>query len=116
MTFARQLLQLGPRAVVITLAERGAVGAERRPEGSGSTSFEAYHLPAEPPEELLDTVGCGDVFLAALAVGWACWGRLEPALALAVRAAGRHCGYIGLDEIETLSEAWHGRASLATPP
>jgi len=108
MTFARQLLQLGPRAVVITRAERGAVGAERPPEGAGHSTFTAYHVPAVLPERIVDTVGCGDVFLAALAVGWACWGRLEPALALAVRAAGTHCGYSGLEEIESLSEVWRG--------
>lgn len=108
MRFARQLLLLGPQAAVITLGERGAVGAERPSGGSTRASFTAYHVPAEAPDEIVDTVGCGDVFLAALTVGWACWESVEAALRFAVRAAGAHCGYSGLEGIESLSEVWRG--------
>ena len=115
---ARHLLSLGPQAVVITLAEEGAVGAERPHRISGElrgARFAAHHVPAEPPPELVDTVGCGDVFLAALAVGWAVWGHLRPALALAVRAAGCHCSYEGLEGIGALRGVWCVTDVPATP-
>ena len=104
--FARHLLALGPRAVVITLAKDGAVGAERALAAHGRTRFAVHRVPAHQPDELVDTVGCGDVFLAALAVGWLEWSRLEPALRLATTAAGDHCAYPGLERTDTLRGAW----------
>ena len=108
--FACQLLLLGPAAAIITRGDRGAIGVER-PRGNGRR-FASYHVPAELPPKIVDTVGCGDVFLAALAAGWARWGTLEPALRLATRAAGLHAGYLGLKGISGLTSAWPAETAM----
>jgi sugar/nucleoside kinase (ribokinase family) len=97
--FARDLLALGPKAVVITRAEQGAIGAWRGPR-----QFETYIVRAESASRIVDTVGCGDVFLAALTVGFTRWEALEPSMNLAVRAASAHATYDGLRSIDRLRD------------
>jgi len=99
MAFARGLLDLGPQAVVITCAEDGAVGAERERNG-----FRTSSVLVQPVSEVVDTVGCGDVFLAGLAIGWMIWGALEPAMRLGAHAAALHTTYDGLTEMSKLRE------------
>lgn len=70
---AHDLRGLGPRAVVITLGEDGAVFHE----GDG-----AVHVPAAPVDAV-DTVGAGDAFVGVLAARLS----LDEGLAAAVRAA-----------------------------
>lgn len=107
--FARELLHLGPTAAVVTLDRDGAAGAERAPDG-----FATYLVDAVRPPEIVDTVGCGDVFHAALALGWVRYGRLLPALELSSAAAGLHAGYVGITGIGTLDHAWsHVRTTAA---
>jgi ribokinase len=72
----RRLLSLGPRSVVVTLGEEGAVF-------SGGES--AQHLPA-PKVKVVDTTGAGDAFVGALAARLATDVPLEDAVAYAVRA------------------------------
>ena len=72
----RRLLSLGPRSVVVTLGEEGAVF-------SGGES--AQHLPA-PNVKVVDTTGAGDAFVGALAARLATDVPLEDAVAYAVRA------------------------------
>ena len=60
---ARALLELGPRSVVVTLGERGAVYA--------SADGASAHAPAEPVEQVIDTTGAGDAFAGALAAALA---------------------------------------------
>ena len=71
-----RLLSLGPRSVVVTLGEEGAVF-------SGGES--AQHLPA-PKVKVVDTTGAGDAFVGALAARLATDVPLEDAVAYAVRA------------------------------
>ena len=73
---ASRLLSLGPRSVVITVGEDGAVF-------SGGES--ARHVEA-PRVEVVDTTGAGDAFVGALAAGLADDTPLEDAVAYAVRA------------------------------
>ena len=73
---APRLLSLGPRSVVVTVGEDGAVF-------SGGES--AKHLAA-PPVEVVDTTGAGDAFVGALAAKLAGDASLEDAVAYAVRA------------------------------
>jgi ribokinase len=71
-----RLLSLGPRSVVVTLGEDGAVF-------SGGES--AQHLTA-PKVKVVDTTGAGDAFVGALAARLATDVPLEDAVAYAVRA------------------------------
>ncbi|HWI45978.1 MAG TPA: ribokinase [Rubrobacter sp.] len=73
---APRLLSLGPRSLVVTLGEDGAVF-------SGGES--AQHLTA-PKVKVVDTTGAGDAFVGALAVRLATDAPLEDAVGYAVRA------------------------------
>jgi ribokinase len=72
----RELLELGPRAAVVTLGANGAVVVE-----SGG----ATHV-ASPRVLVVDTTGAGDAFVGALAVEHARGADLAAATRLAVRA------------------------------
>ena len=71
-----ELLSLGPKSVVVTVGEDGAVF-------SGGES--AKHVAA-PSVEVVDTTGGGDAFVGALAARLAEDAPLEDAVAYAVRA------------------------------
>ena len=71
-----RLLSLGPRSVVVTLGDDGAVF-------SGGES--AQHLTA-PKVKVVDTTGAGDAFVGALAARLAGDAPLKDAVAYAVRA------------------------------
>ena len=74
---ARRLLELGPRAVVITLGAAGCLVAQD----------EEIHLVPSPRVEAVDTVGAGDAFNGALAVALAESLPLAEAAGWAARAA-----------------------------
>ena len=76
LSAASELADLGPRSVVVTVGEDGAVFAN-------GTSAE--HLTA-PRVEVVDTTGAGDAFVGALAARLADDAPLEDAVAYAVRA------------------------------
>ena len=76
LSAAPKLLSLGPRSVVITVGEAGAVFAGGDP---------AEHLPS-PEVDVVDTTGAGDAFVGALATQLAREASLEEAVAYAVRA------------------------------
>ena len=71
-----ELLDLGPRSVVLTLGKDGAIFADGE-----STK----HLSA-PKVKAVDTTGAGDAFVGALALRLARDASLEEAVAYAVRA------------------------------
>ncbi len=93
------LISLGPAAAVITLGERGAIGA------SADTQV---HEPGYPVE-VIDTVGAGDAFCAALAVRLAEGADLAEAVRFANAAGALACTKRGAepsmptrDEVEAL--------------
>jgi ribokinase len=76
LSAASELSSLGPRSVVVTVGEDGAVFAH---------GASAEHLTA-PRVEVVDTTGAGDAFVGALAARLAAEDPLEDAVAYAVRA------------------------------
>jgi ribokinase len=76
LSAASELWNLGPRSVVVTVGEEGAVFSQ---------SESAEHLTA-PRVEVVDTTGAGDAFVGALAARLADDAPLEDAVAYAVRA------------------------------
>ena len=100
--WAASLLDLGPKVAVITLGEQGVLSAWRTPEGG----LRGVRLPAAPVAEGLpvDPTGCGDVFLAAMAVGLLTGSTVEQALRQATLAAARNCTLTGIDDLFLLAE------------
>ncbi|WP_093797959.1 ribokinase [Streptomyces sp. Wb2n-11] len=76
--WARALLALGPRSVVVTLGAEGALVAE------GGTDASAVRVPS-PRVDAVDTTGAGDAFTAALAWRLSLGEGLAQAAAFAVR-------------------------------
>ncbi|OLC22271.1 MAG: hypothetical protein AUH33_00120 [Chloroflexi bacterium 13_1_40CM_68_21] len=60
---AREILALGPRAVVIKRAEYGALAVMR---GTGGRAPRLFWTPAYPLEEVRDPTGAGDAFAGGL--------------------------------------------------
>ncbi|SEP51994.1 ribokinase [Amycolatopsis saalfeldensis] len=93
----RKLLELGPRAAVVTLGAKGAVVVE----ADGSTEV------ASPKVEAVDTTGAGDAFAGALAASLAEGATLVDAAKRAVKVAavsvtrhGAQPSYPTPDELE----------------
>lgn len=97
---ARELAQRNRRAVFVTAAERGMVGA--------SPSDRAEHVPALPVRGPIDVVGAGDAVTANLAAALAAGADLREALELANAAASivvHQLGTTGTAGIRQLREA-----------
>lgn len=80
---ATELLEVGPRSVVVTVGENGAVVIERTRE---DRLPEPVRLPAAPAR-VVDTWGAGDAFVGALATGLARGADLVSAAELGIRAS-----------------------------
>ncbi|GAA1354874.1 ribokinase [Streptomyces beijiangensis] len=87
--WARGLLALGPRSVVITLGAEGALTAD----GSGAYD----HVPS-PRVDAVDTTGAGDAFTAALAWRLGLGEKLAEAAAFAVRVGAAAVTRAGAQE------------------
>ncbi|CAN9512217.1 unnamed protein product [Ophioblennius macclurei] len=75
--------------VVCAWAEQGADAVG--PDGI------LHHSDAFPPEALVDTLGAGDTFNAAVIYKLSSGGHLKDALTFGCRVAGRKCGFHGYD-------------------
>jgi len=95
------LLDLGPRSVVLTLGSEGAVLLERGADGEPEM---AVHVPARHVIAV-DTTGAGDAFVGALAVELAAGAGLEAAVLRATGVAAVAVGRRGAQEsYPTLAE------------
>lgn len=81
-----------PTAILIT--SWGAEGAFGR-----DTDNRDYHCPAFPPDDVVDTIGAGDTFNAALINAFTSGLALERALSHACEIAGKKVGQLGFDNL-----------------
>ncbi|XP_019624113.1 PREDICTED: ketohexokinase-like [Branchiostoma belcheri] len=79
--------------VLCTWGDQGADGIT--PEGTH------YHCKAFPPEKVVDTLGAGDTFNAAVISGLCRSSSLEKALRLGCRIAGQKCGQFGYKNLHS---------------
>jgi sulfofructose kinase len=104
---AKRLVQLGAKAVILTLGEAGCLALGM--DGSG------FSLPAFPVD-VVDTTGAGDAFhgglLFGLASGYSLLRSAEVASAVAALCCTRLGGQSGLPRLEELAQflARHGRS------
>ncbi|KAK2861582.1 hypothetical protein Q5P01_001115 [Channa striata] len=82
--------------LVCAWAEKGADALG--PDGS------IIHSDAFPPESLVDTLGAGDTFNAAVIHTLSNGGSLQDALTFGCRVAGRKCGFHGYEDIAKFQE------------
>ncbi|MDR4506493.1 MAG: PfkB family carbohydrate kinase [Candidatus Scalindua sp.] len=82
---ARELLKLGPKAVIVTLGDKGSLTVTNR---------EFFYLPAFQVKAV-DTTGCGDVFHGAFIYGLLKNWELRRAVRFASAAAALKCRKIG---------------------
>jgi ketohexokinase len=75
--------------LVCTMSGDGAIGLSRTGEVLSSAAY--------PPAELIDTIGAGDTFNAAMIDALARRKTLAEAMEFACRLAGHKCGQAGLD-------------------
>jgi sugar/nucleoside kinase (ribokinase family) len=96
---AQSLLKLGPQMVVITRGASGALAVNQAHPG------QVFVEPAWGETDPVDTTGCGDVFLAALATGAARSLAPQQLLRSACRAAGEASRLRGVAALSALSPA-----------
>ena len=83
----------GDSTLFCAWGEQGAFVSDR----DGNT----YHSPAFVPENVVDTVGAGDVFNAGIIDGLLQNRKIDITLKNACKLAGKKCGQIGFDKLIT---------------
>ncbi|MEL5957945.1 ribokinase [Streptomyces sp. CLV115] len=105
--WARALLSLGPRSVVVTLGAAGALVADGR-------TGDVVPVPS-PRVEAVDTTGAGDAFTAALAWRLGLGEELTEAAAFAVRVGAAAVTRRGAQESFPTADEVPAAAEAATP-
>ncbi len=101
---ARKLLDLGANSAVVSLGDRGLVGARKHDR----LAIHAWTAPLRPKS----TVGCGDAALAGLAFAAATGLSFEQSLALAVACGTSNClaafpGRIVREDVSRIEQGVH---------
>jgi len=97
--FGMRLLDLGPQSAVFTRGSEGVLAVYRDLRGRRQVS-----IPADRPERAVDSTGCGDVFLAALAAHFCTTGDFEPAIRYATKAASLSSRLRGTHSLQQLAQ------------
>jgi len=97
--FAREVLQQGPSVLLITLDAHGSLLVT----GLGEDLSVERVAPCRP-DGIVDTTGCGDVFLAAFLSRHAFGENPLSSSRFANRAAGFKAGLYGIEEMDRLAE------------
>jgi ketohexokinase len=88
--FLQTMQQQAPQAILICAwGNKGATALD--------TDGSLWHSPAYPPQQIVDTLGAGDTFNAAIIDSLCRKQDLATALNYACRLAGKKCGVIGFD-------------------
>jgi hypothetical protein len=98
LRFGRAVLTAGPSLLLITLDAQGSLLVSN----AGDLSVERF--PPHRPSRIVDTTGCGDVFLAAFVVHHAYSGDAREASRFANKAAGVKGRFMGIESIGMLAE------------
>jgi sugar/nucleoside kinase (ribokinase family) len=104
--FAAQVLELGPRGVLITLGARGCLARWREGSGTRTLALEAEQHPVVPY-----ATGCGDVFGASFAYALISQASIENAVRLANALASIKACFEPYSELAELRR--RGAPSLA---
>ncbi len=96
--FGRTVLDAGPSALLITLDARGSLLVT---DSGGDLSVERF--APHRPGRIVDTTGCGDVFLAAFVARQACSKDFRESSRFANRVAGIKSGWYGIREMDQLA-------------
>jgi len=95
MRFLQQLHQQYPeKRIICAWGEDGAYGIDHHGV--------IHHAPARPPPKIVDTLGAGDTFNAAVINSLISGLNLDSALNEGCRIAGEKCGHMGLNFINPL--------------
>jgi fructoselysine 6-kinase len=93
--FARKLLPLGPRLIVLTRGEEGSMVVDR----------ERVYFQAAVRVPVVDTLGAGDAFIGLFLARFLLGDDIQDCLSLAAKGAAQVCTHLG---------AWQPRAAI--PP
>jgi len=96
--FGRAVLDAGPSALLVTLDARGSLLAT---DSGGGLCVERFS--PNRPGRIVDTTGCGDVFLAAFVARHAYSRDLRESSRFANRVAGIKSGWYGIGEMEKMA-------------
>jgi sugar/nucleoside kinase (ribokinase family) len=103
LSFGRAVMAAGPSLLLVTLGSEGSLMVT----GSGE-NIHTQRFSPHPPPAIVDTTGCGDVFLAAFVAEHARSGDAQRASRFANQAAGMKCGLSGIEDLEALRELRRG--------
>jgi len=97
LSFGRTVMAAGPSILLLTLGSEGSLVVTGSGEDIRIQRFSSY-----PPSAVIDTTGCGDVFLAAFVSEHVKSGDAQRASRFANQAAGMKCGLSGIESLEAL--------------
>lgn len=97
LSFGRTVMMAGPSLLLVTLGSEGSLMVTRSGKNIHIQRFSPY-----PPPAIIDTTGCGDVFMAAFVAEQARSGDAQRASRFANQAAGKKCGLSGIESLEVL--------------
>ncbi len=93
--FSKAILLKGVKSVAITLGSRGGYICWRE----NNQTIHAEKISAIPVTNVVDTTGCGDVFVSGFAIQYLKTGDCKKSYEFANKVAGLKCGFSGFDSL-----------------
>ncbi|HEX9916475.1 MAG TPA: PfkB family carbohydrate kinase [candidate division Zixibacteria bacterium] len=95
--WAEKILKLGPKVIIITLGKRGAFMMYCKEDKTG------YYFSQNRTDEVMDAVGCGDVFTSAFIISYLQTRNLKSSLDFANKVANFKSTFSGAGNLRELS-------------